>query len=238
MNYYGYEFIRESDLAHHGIKGQKWGQRRFQNEDGTWTAAGKVRYGDMEGSTKGAAHRALSKVYGINEKFYAKRGNTAMAEANRNARNAQLQKAAAADQMKRENGPSKLDKVADRALTRANIRVEKMGGRKMNATTQQKLDRGERLVRKDRTVVGAVGRTVGRQMVIKGAGITAGMALAGVSMIAARKNPAVSAGILKVGGKALQAAMITTTAASLIRGYQDVHDIHAYNKSKKGSKKK
>ena len=46
MNYYGYELIRESDLAHHGIKGQKWGQRRFQNEDGTWTAAGKERYGD------------------------------------------------------------------------------------------------------------------------------------------------------------------------------------------------
>lgn len=36
----------ESDnyLAHHGIKGQHWGVRRFQNEDGTLTAAGKDRY--------------------------------------------------------------------------------------------------------------------------------------------------------------------------------------------------
>ena len=25
-------------LMHYGIKGQKWGVRRFQNEDGTWTA--------------------------------------------------------------------------------------------------------------------------------------------------------------------------------------------------------
>ena len=32
-------------LAHHGIKGQKWGVRRFRNEDGTLTAAGKKRYG-------------------------------------------------------------------------------------------------------------------------------------------------------------------------------------------------
>lgn len=32
-------------LVHHGIKGQKWGVRRFQNEDRTWTDAGKVRYG-------------------------------------------------------------------------------------------------------------------------------------------------------------------------------------------------
>ena len=32
-------------LAHHGIKGQKWGVRRFQNPDGSYTSAGKERYG-------------------------------------------------------------------------------------------------------------------------------------------------------------------------------------------------
>lgn len=31
-------------ISHHGIKGQKWGIRRFQNEDGTLTEAGKKRY--------------------------------------------------------------------------------------------------------------------------------------------------------------------------------------------------
>lgn len=36
----------DSFLEHHGIKGQKWGVRRFQNEDGTLTPAGKVRYND------------------------------------------------------------------------------------------------------------------------------------------------------------------------------------------------
>ena len=30
-------------LCHHGIKGQKWGVRRYQNEDGTLTALGKKR---------------------------------------------------------------------------------------------------------------------------------------------------------------------------------------------------
>lgn len=30
-------------LIHHGIKGQKWGVRRYQNEDGSLTEAGKAR---------------------------------------------------------------------------------------------------------------------------------------------------------------------------------------------------
>ena len=31
-------------LAHHGIKGQKWGVRRYENPDGSLTEAGKKRY--------------------------------------------------------------------------------------------------------------------------------------------------------------------------------------------------
>ena len=34
-----------SELRHHGIKGQKWGVRRFQNKDGSLTASGRKRYG-------------------------------------------------------------------------------------------------------------------------------------------------------------------------------------------------
>ena len=38
-----------SELYHHGIKGQKWGIRRFQNPDGTLTAEGQRRYGSQLG---------------------------------------------------------------------------------------------------------------------------------------------------------------------------------------------
>ena len=43
-------------IAHHGIKGQKWGIRRYQTENGTLTAEGRKRYGldghKVEGTLK------------------------------------------------------------------------------------------------------------------------------------------------------------------------------------------
>ena len=35
-------------ISHHGIKGQRWGVRRYQNADGSLTAAGKKRYNSRE----------------------------------------------------------------------------------------------------------------------------------------------------------------------------------------------
>jgi hypothetical protein len=36
----------ETELYHHGVKGQKWGVRNYQNEDGSLTEEGKERYLD------------------------------------------------------------------------------------------------------------------------------------------------------------------------------------------------
>lgn len=44
-------------LYHHGIKGQRWGVRRYQNKDGSYTSAGKKRYADMSPSEKRAYDR-------------------------------------------------------------------------------------------------------------------------------------------------------------------------------------
>lgn len=54
----------DSELKHYGIKGQTWGVRRYQNEDGSYTSAGKKRYSENRGSSNRSAvpkTRALTK---------------------------------------------------------------------------------------------------------------------------------------------------------------------------------
>lgn len=45
------KYYYSTELNHHGILGQKWGVRRFQNEDGSYTAEGKRRRRSDLGST-------------------------------------------------------------------------------------------------------------------------------------------------------------------------------------------
>lgn len=55
-----YEYSNE--LYHHGVKGMKWGVRRYQNADGSLTAKGKKRYSKNEAYREKLAGRALKKA--------------------------------------------------------------------------------------------------------------------------------------------------------------------------------
>ena len=65
---------RSDELYHHGIKGQKWGVRRFQNKDGSLTPAGEKRYGDGGpiGQTPKQQTKKSNSIDGM--KVYSKHG--------------------------------------------------------------------------------------------------------------------------------------------------------------------
>lgn len=73
MGVFGEYIIYNGELYHHGIKGMKWGVRRYQKKDGTLTSAGKKRYSDDPaiGALKSDT-RVAKKNMKIAEKAYNK----------------------------------------------------------------------------------------------------------------------------------------------------------------------
>ncbi len=110
--YYGIEENKYS-LSHHGIKGQKWGVRRWQNSDGSLTPEGYAHYG--RGLPK-AIKNHKANVINRNAKRIAK-GNYKLDKLNKEYLN---------DQRREANAEMDYAKAADKL-----------------DTTKQKLDRAQ-----------------------------------------------------------------------------------------------
>lgn len=108
------------ELYHWGIKGMKWGQRRYQNKDGSLTPAGRKRYADEEASLK-----AREKEIKNRERVKAKEAKLAAKKADLDAREEALNNPKKQDtDIKAE--PPKIKKTGDMSDKELQDRVNRL----------------------------------------------------------------------------------------------------------------
>lgn len=76
----------DNELMHYGVKGQKWGVRRYQRSDGTYTSAGRKRRNRYER----AADAAQRDADDLRKHGYIKEADAVQKVANRNRQKAIL----------------------------------------------------------------------------------------------------------------------------------------------------
>lgn len=92
-----------SVLMHHGVKGQKWGVRRYENYDGSYTQAGLKRYRKSESTYK----KAQGKYLDTKERYKA--GTKSRAELT----NSRIARNTAKRRLNKDYKHLKQDKLAD-----------------------------------------------------------------------------------------------------------------------------
>lgn len=55
------------EIVHSGVKGQKWGERRYQNRDGSRTALGQQHRRELEGYGKGGPISAIKRKLSVSK---------------------------------------------------------------------------------------------------------------------------------------------------------------------------
>lgn len=111
-NYYISNQNDSDYLKHFGIQGMKWGQRRYQYEDGSLTPEGKAHYGIGE--------RTARAIADIRSTYTAKRKQKQRNKNLKNARKKAVQ--ARKDKKKREEAAAKRKKILDKNYVREDAR--------------------------------------------------------------------------------------------------------------------
>lgn len=135
---YPISYAPYDELYHWGIKGMKWGVRRFQNDDGTLTAAGRQRYKDYKEDVK--TRKKLTRRVSAAEKNMREKGDAINdAQSKYDAANQELRKA----NSKIFVGRKKRQEMVDAATQKVREASEELEPRRAE------LNRAERIYKQD-----------------------------------------------------------------------------------------
>lgn len=135
------------ELYHWGIKGMKWGVRRYQNKDGSLTKAGRKRYAEEEAKLK-----AREKEIKGRERVAAKKAKLDAKKAELDAREAALKgKKKPSAEEKPSNKPKTMRDMTDDELREytSRMQLEKQyieAQRSLSAAMPQKVSKGKQFM--------------------------------------------------------------------------------------------
>lgn len=158
-----YEIYYSDELKHWGVKGMRWGIRRYQNRDGTLTEAGKKRYAkEME------KLKAEEKMLKNKERTKAKLDKLEELRKSNEERKQNLGEGKSKKTEEKKHEPPKMEKKAVKDMTddelaarKARLQMEKDYKDLMNQTRDNQINKAKTFVE---NIINKSGENLGAQL--------------------------------------------------------------------------
>ena len=134
----------DNTLCHHGIKGQKWGVRRYQNPDGSLTNAGRKKYGTKTNFERVQAAKKAATI-GVKKRKAMEKANARTAkEIAKYEKKAGLNKSESKSVVKSNSKPKTINEMTNEEIQERIDRINLEN--KLISLTPQKVSVGQRFV--------------------------------------------------------------------------------------------